>query len=152
MTGQKEPIRKILVAVNDSPAAFRAAAAATRLCRALGAGLVAVGVVTDGARAERLGRVSTLPDAQARQAMTASAALRHVQSVAAGAGVEVSTRCLSGRPAEQVLAEARRCSADLIVIGRADRHGAGMPYIGTDAQRILEFAAVPVLVVPPPEP
>jgi len=145
-------IRTILVAVNDSSAAFRAATEATGLCAALGARLVAVGVVADHARAERLTSVSGLSDPQARQATAIAAVLRHVRSAAEGAGVETRACCLSGRPAEQVLAEARRSSADLIVIGRADRHGAGMPYIGTDAQRILEFAAVPVLVVPPPEP
>jgi len=145
-------IATILVAVDDSAAAFCAAAEATQLCAALGAGLVVVGVVPDGARAERLGAVSGVPDPQTRQVMSAAAVLRHVESAAAGAGVKVRTRCLAGHPAEQVLAEARRCSADLIVIARADRHGMGLPYIGTQAQRILEFAGVPVLVVPPPEP
>ena len=145
-------IGTILVAVNDSSAAFRAATQATRLCVALGARLVAVGVVADHARAERLTSASGLPDPQAREATAIAAVLRHLRSAALGVGVDTQTCCLSGRPAEQVLAEARRCSADLIVIGRADRHGAGMPYIGTDAQRILEFASVPVLVVPPPEP
>jgi nucleotide-binding universal stress UspA family protein len=143
-------IRTILVAVDDSAAAFGAAATATQLCVALRAGLVAVGVVPDGDQAERLRAVAGLPDAQTRQAMSATAALRHVQSAAISAGVEVGISRRAGPPAEQVLAEARRCSADLIVIARADRHGMGLPYIGTQAQRILEFAAVPVLVVPPP--
>ena len=93
---RQETDPEILVAVDDSAAAFRAAEEATRLCLALGAGLVAVGVVADAAGAERLGRVSRLPDPQARQAMTASAVLRHVQSVAVGAGVEARTRCLVG--------------------------------------------------------
>jgi nucleotide-binding universal stress UspA family protein len=49
-----------------------------------------------------------------------------------------------------VLDHARFWAADLVVLGRANRHAPGQPYIGHHTQRILEVAEVPVLTVPPP--
>jgi hypothetical protein len=46
----------------------------------------------------------------------------------------------------------RRCGADTIVVARASERGVGVPYVGVEAQRILEFSDVPVVVVPPPVP
>lgn len=139
-------ISRILVAVDDSSAAFHAADVAIELAAAVGGTLVAVTVLQDHALNERISAAS-IP-VGARRELAANATLRHVQQRAGTAGVPADAVQVSGAPAAEVLAEARRSKADVIVIARASQRGVGVPYVGVEAQRILEFSDVPVLVVP----
>jgi nucleotide-binding universal stress UspA family protein len=84
-----------------------------------------------------------------RRRHAASSVLHHVARLAEQSGVLIETRLLDGLPAAMILDEANRWPADLIVVGRSDRHEAGEPYIGSETRHILEFADRPVLVVPP---
>jgi nucleotide-binding universal stress UspA family protein len=71
-------------------------------------------------------------------------------SVAEGAGaktdaVQVSSR---GRPVSDViLREARRSKADLIVMGTHGRRGLNRLLLGSDAERVLREAPVPILLI-----
>jgi nucleotide-binding universal stress UspA family protein len=141
-------INRILVAVDDSPAAFDAAEVAIALAAAQGCQLAAVTVLQNHALDERISAGSM--SVGGRRMLAGNATLRHVQQHAEAAGVAVDAVQVSGAPATEVLAEARRWGADLVVVARASQPGVGMPYVGVEAQRILEFAEVPVLVVPPP--
>jgi nucleotide-binding universal stress UspA family protein len=137
----------ILVAVDDSPAAFCAADVAIALAADLGHSLVAVTVLQDHALDERISATSV--PVSGRRVAAANAVLRQVQKRADAAGVAVDTVQVSGAPAAEVLDEARRAKAGLIVVARASHRGVGIPHVGVEALRILEFAGVPVLVVPP---
>jgi nucleotide-binding universal stress UspA family protein len=68
----------------------------------------------------------------------------------AGEGLEVETALLDGEVGQAILDDARRWSADLVVMGRSRRGGSGEPYVGAQARHVLEFAEVAVLVVPGP--
>jgi nucleotide-binding universal stress UspA family protein len=77
------------------------------------------------------------------------AALRYVAELATTAGV-VLRRCQrTGEVADQVLREATRQGADLVVIARPNGHRVGSSALGGQAAQVLEFAEVPVLLVPP---
>jgi nucleotide-binding universal stress UspA family protein len=137
----------ILVAVNDSPAAFRAAEVAVDYARRLGASLRVVTVRDPGALDKHPGAID--PAALAKHTdLAAQAALSHVAALAAAAGVEVSFSQRSGRVAAEILAEAREIRAALIVVALVDRPGSATPYIGSHTLRVLEFSGVPVMVVP----
>lgn len=137
----------ILVAVNDSRAAFRAAEVAVDYARRLGASLKVVTVRDPAALVKHPGNID--PAALAKHAdLAAEAAFRHVASLAAAAGVEVSFSQRSGRVAAEILAAAREVHAVLIVVALVDRPGSATPYIGSHTLRVLEFSGVPVLVVP----
>lgn len=137
----------ILVAVNDSRAAFRAAEVAVDYARRLGAGLRVVTVRDPGALDRHPGAID--PAALARHAdLAAEAALRHVAALGAAAGVPVSLSRRTGRVAAEILAEAREVKAALIVVALVDRSGSATPYIGSHTLRVLEFSGVPVMVVP----
>lgn len=137
----------ILVAVNDSRAAFRAAEVAVDYARRLGAGLRAVTVRDPGALDRHPGAID--PAALARHAdLAAEAALRHVAALGAAAGVQVSLSHRSGRVAAEILAEAREVKAAMIVVALVDRPGSATRYIGSHTLRVLEFSGVPVMVVP----
>lgn len=143
-------IRTIMVAVDDSSAAFRAAEVAVDLALALGARLVAVSVV-DGVAAEEpvLSVVwSSSPNHDRAQLTAVSAVQRHVRGLAVRAGIRVDVCTVHGRVADELLEQARHLRADLVVVGRADRPGVRLTHVGRTAEQVLEFCDVPVLVVP----
>jgi len=56
---------------------------------------------------------------------------------------------IGGRAAHVIVDEARRWSADLIVMGTHGRRGISRLAMGSDAELVLRHAPVPVLVVAP---
>lgn len=141
---------RVLVAVDDSPAALAAARAAIDVAVRTGAHLRFVHVTSDGellrALADR-GRDSQLAT---RRNNAAVALLDHVGAEAERAGIQAETKHLEGDPAAIVLAEVSDWGADLLVVGRSDIRGAGRPYVGTVTRHVLELVDIPVLVVPRP--
>lgn len=145
-------IQTILVAVDDSRAAFRAAGVAVELAERLGARLVAVSVA-DGVLADESlpGRLAAGAGALAQaQEAAVRAAQHHVHTLADRAGVDVELRLVHGHVADVLLDQARGTRAGLIVIGRVDRPGVRLTHVGRTAEQVLEFSEVPVLVVPAP--
>jgi nucleotide-binding universal stress UspA family protein len=62
------------------------------------------------------------------------------------------TRQRSGTVAAEILAEAAELDAALLVVALVDEPSHAIPSIGSNTLRILEFATVPVLVIPVPHP
>lgn len=122
-------IQRILVAADDSAPALAAADFAIDLAVSLGA---AVDVVTV---------VDATHDP--------SVILGHIRARAERAGVPARLEARSARrPFEGVLAAAEEHGDDLIVMGRTSRRSSGRPYVGSQTEHVLEFAQVPVVVVP----
>jgi nucleotide-binding universal stress UspA family protein len=144
-------ISRILLAVDDSSPALAAAELAVAVAAERGARLRAVSVVSDGEITEHLRCVAGDVSGEAiasRRSQGALAALRHVAKLAKAAAVACETIQLCGDVAPLILEQARAMPADLIVVGRSDLAGAGQPYVGGHTRHVLEFAEVPVLVVP----
>jgi nucleotide-binding universal stress UspA family protein len=141
---------KVLVAVDDSPAALAAARAAIDFALRSGARLRFVHVTRDGEVLRALGTKGGDSQLTTRRNKAAAALLRHVGAEAERAGVPAETKHLNGDPAAMVLAEESEWGADLLVIGRSDVRGAGRPYVGTVTRHVLELVDIPVLVVPRP--
>jgi len=53
-----------------------------------------------------------------------------------------------GRVADAIIAQARRWRADLIVIGTHGRRGLQRALMGSDAELVMRYSTVPVLLVP----
>ncbi len=143
---------RILVAVDDSPAALAATRVAVQAAVETGARLLFMHVVADGGLARSLAQVGHTDELAARRQAAAESLLRHVHREAHRAGVRAETRHERGEPAALLLAAAREWGADLIVVGHSDVRTAGRPYVGAVTRHILEFAETPVLVVPRREP
>ncbi|WP_329478700.1 universal stress protein [Kribbella sp. NBC_01484] len=139
---------RFLVVVDDSAAALHAARVAVDLAAAAGARLTLVTVVEDHVLDARLS-AAAIPDAASRRARGAVAMVSRVATMADRQGVAAETEVLSGHGAEQVLAAVGRCGADLIVVAREPRLPAGSRMAPVNVEHLLEFADVPVLVVPP---
>ncbi len=143
-------MNRILLAVDDSPAGLAAARVAIGLAVQTSAEVRAIQVLPDGELSRALHDQPRGVAADDRRSLGAQAVLRYVTDLAARSGVSVGTVMLSGQPARCILHEAATWPADVVVLGRAgDRH-VGQPYVGSDVRHVLEFADVPVLVVPGP--
>lgn len=123
-------IRRVLVAVDDSAPSLAAMRFAIGLATSSAAEIEVVTVVEAG----------TDPDP----------IVRHAANMAAEAGLRPTVRTLrDGSVAfEAILAEASAWRADVIVVGRSDRRPDGRPFVGGQAEHVLEFSDVPVIVVP----
>lgn len=138
---------RFLVVVDDSAAALHAARVAIDLAAAARAQLTLVTVVEDHVLDARL-RAAAIPDVAGRRARGAVAMVTRVAGLADRQGVPAETEVLSGHGAEQVLAAVDRCGADLIVVAREPRLPAGSRTPPVNVEHLLEFADVPVLLVP----
>jgi len=135
----------VMVAVSDSPAAFDAAEAAIELAARLGAPVHALTVLGTGAITGDLDGPEHL---NLVREQAATAALRHVSALCSAAGVPCIEARRAGNVAAQILDHAREIGATVIVMACVDRPGHMLPYVGSQTLRVLEFATVPVLVVP----
>jgi nucleotide-binding universal stress UspA family protein len=148
----------ILLAVNDTPAGLAAARAAVRWAKRSDASLRALHVLPDwaplpsqpGRPTGGVGDGATREEAAARRALGSAAVLQHVAELARREGVAVETVAMTGSPARAILGQASSWPADLIVLGRSGVRHVGQPFVGSQVLNVLEFAEVPVLVVPPP--
>lgn len=142
-------MRRILLAVDDTPAGVAAARAAVQLAVECSAQLRAVHVVTDGELTRTLMTRPGPAHIHPGRGSGPRAVLHFVSELAEHAAVPVHTVLLEGHPARCVIQEAAEWSADVIVLGRSGEHRLGRPYVGSQAQHVMEFAEIPVLVVPP---
>lgn len=139
---------RILLAVDDSPAALTATDVTVGLAAESGATLRAVTVVEDGTLAATLNELKFGSSAESRIVEAAQAILGRAARVAEQRGLQIETARLDGEPFRAILDDARHWHADLIVVGRSDRLGPASPYVGSEVEHVLEFTEIPVLVVP----
>lgn len=134
---------RILVPTDGSSCSDRAIAEAVRLAKSLGAEMTALCAV-DALSVIRDGMV----DARAivdRMRDEARQAVEHAEDVARGAGLVARGEVVEGKPAEEIVREARRF--DLVVMAS---HGKGLVkrlVLGSVVQAVLLRIDRPVLVV-----
>ena len=63
------------------------------------------------------------------------------------AKIKLSTSISSGLPANEIIKAAKKAKADAIVVGTSGRSGISKLLIGSTAQRVVQMAKVPVVVV-----
>jgi universal stress protein A len=73
--------------------------------------------------------------------------LKPFENLFSSRGLHVGIEIRVGSPFEEILTAAEHCSADLIVIGSHGRTGIGRLLLGSTAERVIERARCPVLVV-----
>jgi nucleotide-binding universal stress UspA family protein len=144
------PVRfeRIVVALDGSPFSEAGIPAGIALARATGAKLTLV-------RAQPLllstvtayPYVPELPQIQAEIDATAQAYLREVRSGFPD-DVTVDAVMLSGSPAEQLIAFAEECKAQLVIMTTHGRGGVQRLALGSTTDRVIR-AGVPVLIVRP---
>ncbi len=138
---------KILVPVDGSRFSMKAVALANRLAVIHHAEVRLVHVV-DSVVMHQLCKFSREPYAAVRANMEQSgrAFLDDMAGRLRKGGIRVSTVLKEGTPHEVILQEGDDWGADLIVIGKLGKRGVSRILLGSVAERIVEFARVPVLV------
>ena len=143
--------KRILVPVDGSPTALKGLDAALRLAKDGGAKVRLLHIVEEYA-------AFTAPDAGVNIAPILDAlkaggrkALGKAEQRARAAGVKVEGVMLEnfgGRIADLVVEQAKRWKADLIVMGTHGRRGVQRVLVGSDADVVVRYSPVPVLLVP----
>jgi len=64
------------------------------------------------------------------------------------AGIATDSATLVGRPDSEIVARAAETKADLIVMGTHGRSGLAHALLGSVAERVVQHAPCPVLIVP----
>lgn len=145
--------KRILVPVDGSPTAHAGLKAALRQARDSGARLRLVHVVSEFpvlAAPEGFTDVGPLIEAQIAAGRRI---LARAERQTRGAGVKVETSLVEdfgSRAADAIVREARRCKADVIVMGTHGRRGVKRVLLGSDADLVVRYSPVPVLLVPAP--
>jgi nucleotide-binding universal stress UspA family protein len=142
--------KRVLIAVDDSPIAARAADVATELARTLGAELAFVHAVDSS---EAYAPESGVPAAEliALAEQDGKKLLEQFRQRAAQEGSSPLTFSSVGKPAHEILKAAKDWPADIIVLGSHGRGGVKRMVLGSVAEGVMRHAACPVLVVRAPE-
>jgi len=143
--------KRILVPVDGSPTSARGVAEAIKLAQDGGAKLLLLHVVEEYA-------ILGIPEAGASIGPVLDALNRAGRSTLAkierGArrlGIRAETKLVedfSGRVANAIVDQAKRWRADVIVMGTHGRRGLNRVLLGSDAEIVVRYSTVPVLLVP----
>ncbi len=138
---------RILVPVDGSRFSMKAVDLAEKIAMIHGSKIRLVHVA-DTVVLNQLCKFSQEPFEKVRENLMASglAFLNDMASQVRKAGISVSTLLKEGSPHEVILGETEDWNADLIVIGKLGKRGVSRILLGSVAERIIEFANIPVLV------
>ena len=140
--------QRILVPVDGSPTSLRGLDEAVKLAKLTGAHLRLVHVVDEFSFAT--GFEVYLADTITLLKQGGQQILKEARARVAAAGLEAETvlfESVGRRVSDFVCEAANAWKADLIVIGTHGRRGVGRWLLGSDAERIMREAPVPVLLV-----
>jgi nucleotide-binding universal stress UspA family protein len=143
--------QRLLLAIDGSAGSLQASRLAFRLAQSWGAALRAIAVVGRDRAGALVDRAAGGSSARERARASLEDALAHVIRAGADAGITVEPALRvaeAAEPYEVILDEAERWPADLIVVGRGSHHGIGRVLLGSQVDHVLEFATLPVIVVP----
>lgn len=140
---------KILLPTDGSEVSLAAADRAIAMAKLTGAGLHAVFIQEPYPYAgvgatNSAGRDEYLSAAHRQSA----AAFAHLENLARGTGITLTTEHTEGsNPAQDIVDAARRCNADVIVMGSHGRRGVARVMLGSVAAKVLLLADVPVMII-----
>jgi len=144
--GDHRAVKRILIATDGSPGAREAVEYGVGLARAQGAYVQMLQVMppTDWTLLDRGSAVRPVPDElRIRRAV----GLDDAAGLAAKYGVRVGYEVVAGIPSDEIVAEADRIDADLIVVGSRGRGPVASALLGSVSRAVLRAADRPVLVV-----
>jgi len=140
--------RHLLVPADGSDASVAAARLAFRTARAFGARVDLLYVI-DLLLCEELRRFDQreLDDIRAELLEQGERILNVLREEGQRMGLDVESKVERGDPFEEIVDQARERGADLIVMGHVGRRPRKKVMLGSVAERVLEFAPCPVMVV-----
>jgi nucleotide-binding universal stress UspA family protein len=141
-----EKVGKILIPTDGSDCSLRAAELGVSLAKILGAKILAIYVI-DVVILEEITKGAEKEVIERELKEKGEHYLKYVTKLAEKEGLKAEAILARGVPYDQIVHYAKFLGADLIVIGTYGRRGAERILIGTVAERVIEYAPCPVLVV-----
>ena len=142
--------RKVLVAVDGSPAAGKGLREAIRVVETGGGGLLILHVVNLFQVYYAMEGAGLGADVHERLREEGRRILEKARALAARRRLEpkiVMREIAAGSAAQAIVQEAKKQRADLIVLGTHGRRGMKRLVMGSDAEEVVRTAPVPVLLV-----
>ena len=146
MSVKFENVKKILIPIDGSDYSMRAAEYGVNVAKLLKAEITVVYVI-DLVALDQIARASEKDNVETELKQDGERFLKYVQGVAQKEGVKASLLLAKGRPFEQIVHLAKGLKMELIVMGTYGRRGAERILLGSVAERVIEYATCPVLVV-----
>jgi nucleotide-binding universal stress UspA family protein len=145
------PIKRILVATDFSEGSDAALEQAFSVAKIVGGAVVDLVHVLDPALLTAPTSLGAMPLVDAEALMNeVDKALAERAARATKQGVVCTTDSLDGFPPREIARHAQQTGADLIVVGTHGRTGLAHAIMGSVAERVVQRASCPVLVVPAP--
>lgn len=139
-------VRRILIPTDGSDYSVHAAEYGVSVAKLLGAEITVVYVI-DTVVLDQVSKLTEREVVERELKGDGERYLRYIVGVAENEGVKASSMLAKGRPFEQIVHLAKGLKMDLIVMGTYGHRGAERILIGSVAERVIEYASCPVLVV-----
>jgi nucleotide-binding universal stress UspA family protein len=141
-----ENVQKILIPTDGSDYSIRASIYGLSVAKLLRAEIVVIYVV-DTVVLDQVAKISKQEDLERELTRDGSRYIKYVLGLAEKEGVKASSLIVKGRPFEEIVHVTKDFGVDLIVMGTYGHRGAERILIGSVAERVIEYASCPVLVV-----
>ncbi len=138
--------RKILIPTDGSEYSTHAAEYGISIAKILGAQITVVYVI-DEVVIDQVSKVTAREVIERELTEDGQRYINYVVGLANQEGVKSGSLLVKGRPFEQITHLAKGLNMDLIVMGTCGRKCAERILIGSVAERVIEYAHCPVIVV-----
>ncbi len=139
-------VKKILIPTDGSDYSMRAAQYGISAAKLLGAEIIIIYVI-DTVVLDQISKITARENVEIELKQDGERYVKYIVGLAERSGVKASRLIMTGRPFEQIVHVAKSLGANLIVMGTYGRKGAERILIGSVAERVIEYASCPVLVV-----
>lgn len=143
--------KRILVPVDGSSVSDRGLSEALKIAHADGARVRLLHVVAEYVAYSNVEATVDIGPILESLRESGQKTLAKIEKRAQGHGVRIETALdenPGGRVADTIVDEAKRWRADLIVMGTHGRRGVKRMLLGSDAELVIRYSPVPVLLVP----
>jgi nucleotide-binding universal stress UspA family protein len=148
---ERSLFKHILVPTDGSENSVQAGRMAIQMA-ALHHSQVTLAYVVDSATVDEIAAATAKTSAAIRRELELQGRryLDYLARLAGASNVQAEQVIREGTPYREIADLARECRIDLIVIGRVGCRGARCALVGSVAERVIEYAHCPVLVVSQP--
>jgi nucleotide-binding universal stress UspA family protein len=144
--GEDKFIEKILVPIDGSEPSMRAAEFALKLAKHFGSEIVAIYVI-DRVILEEISKIYERHEIEKEIERKAERCLKYIVKSAEREGLKASSILVEGQPHDQIVRHAKLLAADIIVMRSTGRRGINRILLGSVAERVIEYAPCPILVI-----
>ena len=139
-------LKRILVPTDGSDPSMRAAEFAIGLAKRFRSEIIAIYVI-DRVILEEISKIHERHELEEEIKKKAERCLNYIVKLAEKKGLKARSILVEGQPHDQIVRYAESLNADMIIMGSKGRRGMNRILIGSVAERVIEYAPCPVLVM-----